>query len=67
VSELTKAVHADRPQRKPKKPKLPRTGMPCQPAKQRATNFGEVTLGYDDDMAVTRGQPLPAVQEAEVR
>jgi len=53
MSELTKAVHAGRPQRKPRKLKLPRTAMPCQPAKQRATNFGEVTLGYDDEMAVT--------------
>jgi len=26
--------------------------MPCQPAKQRATNFDEVTLGYDEDMAL---------------
>jgi glutamate synthase (NADPH) small chain len=51
MSELTKAVHEGRPQRKPKKPKLPRTEMPCQPAKQRATNFGEVTLGYDEAMA----------------
>ncbi|MHB1472722.1 MAG: NADPH-dependent glutamate synthase [Dermatophilaceae bacterium] len=25
--------------------------MPCQPAKQRAANFEEVTLGYDADMA----------------
>lgn len=52
MSETTKAVRANRPQRKPKKPKLPRTPMPCQPAKERATNFGEVTLGYDDEMAM---------------
>jgi glutamate synthase (NADPH/NADH) small chain len=25
--------------------------MPCQPPEQRAANFDEVTLGYDDDMA----------------
>jgi len=25
--------------------------MPCQPPKQRATNFEEVTRGYDEDMA----------------
>jgi len=26
--------------------------MPCQPAAERAANFEEVTLGYDDDMAM---------------
>jgi glutamate synthase (NADPH) small chain len=52
MSDLADVVHADRPPRKPKKPKLPRTDMPCQPAAERATNFGEVTLGYDDDMAM---------------
>jgi glutamate synthase (NADPH) small chain len=52
VSDLGHAVHADRPLRKAKKPKLPRTAMPCQPAKQRAGNFEEVTTGYDDDMAM---------------
>jgi len=31
---------------------LPRTAIPVQPAKQRATNFEEVALGYDDDMAI---------------
>lgn len=41
---------AGRPKPKPK-PKLPRTAIPEQPAKQRASNFEEVTLGYDDDMA----------------
>src|SRR5450756_2685881 len=51
MSDLTQAVPAARPQRKPKRPKLPRTAMPCQPAAQRATNFEEVTLGYDEDMA----------------
>jgi glutamate synthase (NADPH/NADH) small chain len=25
--------------------------MPCQPAKERAANFGEVTLGYDAELA----------------
>jgi glutamate synthase (NADPH/NADH) small chain len=44
-------TRSDRPARKPKAPKIPRTDMPCQPAKQRATNFEEVTLGYDDEMA----------------
>jgi glutamate synthase (NADPH) small chain len=52
VSDLGHVVHADRPLRKAKKPKLPRTAMPCQPAKQRAGNFEEVTTGYDDDMAM---------------
>ncbi|HEX7537918.1 MAG TPA: NADPH-dependent glutamate synthase, partial [Dermatophilaceae bacterium] len=52
MSDLTGTTHSDRPQRKPKRPKLPRTAMPCQPAEQRATNFEEVTTGYDDDMAV---------------
>jgi glutamate synthase (NADPH/NADH) small chain len=52
VSEVTKTTHSGRPQRKPKAPKIPRTDMPCQPAKQRAANFEEVTLGYDDEMAL---------------
>ena len=51
MSDVTKTVHGDRPVRKPKAPKIPRTDMPCQPAKQRAANFEEVTLGYDADMA----------------
>jgi glutamate synthase (NADPH/NADH) small chain len=51
MSDVTNAVRAERPERKPKREKLPRTAMPCQPAKLRATNFEEVTLGYDDDMA----------------
>jgi glutamate synthase (NADPH) small chain len=54
MSDVTTAggtTTSDRPERKAKKPKLPRTEMPCQPAKQRATNFAEVTLGYDGDMA----------------
>ena len=41
----------DKPEKKPKRPKLPRTGMPEQPARVRATNFDEVTLGYNEDMA----------------
>ena len=52
MSDVTKTVHGDRPARKPKAPKIPRTDMPCQPAKQRAANFEEVTLGYDADMAM---------------
>jgi glutamate synthase (NADPH/NADH) small chain len=51
MSEITTATPREKPQRKPKKPKLPRTDMPCQPALQRATNFDEVTLGYDGVMA----------------
>ena len=41
----------DKPEKRPKRPKLPRTAMPEQPARQRATNFDEVTLGYNEDMA----------------
>ncbi|MHB1270937.1 MAG: NADPH-dependent glutamate synthase [Thermoleophilia bacterium] len=41
----------DKPEKKPKRPKLPRTAIPEQPARQRATNFDEVTLGYNEDMA----------------
>ena len=52
MSDVTKTVHGDRPARKPKAPKIPRTDMPCQPAKARAANFEEVTLGYDADMAM---------------
>src|ERR1017187_6279173 len=52
MSDLTHAVHGDRPARKPKRPKIPRTAIPCQPANERATNFEEVTLGYDEDKAV---------------
>jgi glutamate synthase (NADPH) small chain len=52
TTQTTQTTHSDRPQRKARKPKLPRTAMPCQPAQQRATNFEEVTTGYDDEMAV---------------
>jgi len=52
MSETTRTTHGDRPQRKGRKPKLPRTPMPCQPAQRRATNFEEVTTGYDDEMAL---------------
>jgi len=56
MSEVTGAVHGntvagDRPKRRPKKVRIPRTDIPCQPAKQRATNFDEVSLGYDEAMA----------------
>ena len=49
--DITPYTRAERAGRKPKRPKLPRTAIPEQPAKQRATNFEEVTLGYDDEMA----------------
>src|SRR6185436_12593231 len=48
MSDLTTAPPSNKPARKPK---VPRTDMPCQPAEQRATNFEEVTTGYDDAMA----------------
>ncbi|MHB9111537.1 MAG: NADPH-dependent glutamate synthase [Thermoleophilia bacterium] len=41
----------DKPEKRAKRPKLPRTAIPEQPAKQRATNFDEVSLGYNEDMA----------------
>ncbi len=47
MSEVSK----DKGEKKPKRPKLPRTAIPEQPAKVRATNFDEVSLGYNDDMA----------------
>lgn len=52
MSDLTKTARSDKPQRKAKKPKLPRTDMPIRPAKERAFTFDEVTLGYDKDMAM---------------
>jgi glutamate synthase (NADPH/NADH) small chain len=48
---MTNNIHGDRPVRKPKRLEIPRTAMPEQPAKLRATNFDEVTLGYDQEMA----------------
>ena len=51
MSDLTTTSPSEKPERKAKKPKIPRTDMPCQPAEQRATNFEEVTTGYDDAMA----------------
>ena len=49
--DITPNTRGERAARKPKRPKLPRTAIPEQPARQRASNFEEVTLGYDDDMA----------------
>jgi glutamate synthase (NADPH/NADH) small chain len=37
---------------KPKKPKIPRQKMPEQDAIERAHNFYEVALGYDNDIAL---------------
>jgi len=48
---ITSNTRALRAARKPARPKLPRTAMPEQPARQRASNFEEVTLGYDGEMA----------------
>ena len=36
-----------------KKPKVPRTDMPCQPPEERRKNFKEVALGYTKEMALT--------------
>jgi len=41
----------DKPEKKAKRPKIPRTAMPEQDAKQRAANFEEVAMGYNEDMA----------------
>jgi glutamate synthase (NADPH/NADH) small chain len=38
--------------KKPKKPKIPRQKMPEQNAIERAHNFYEVALGYDNDLAL---------------
>ena len=32
--------------------KAPRVDMPCQPAAERARNFGEVALGYTREQAM---------------
>ncbi|HTY25368.1 MAG TPA: NADPH-dependent glutamate synthase [Desulfomonilaceae bacterium] len=39
-------------QQQPKKPKIPRQKMPEQDPIQRAQNFYEVALGYDNDLAL---------------
>ena len=49
---MTNNVREEKPARKPKRLDIPRTAIPEQPAKLRAANFDEVTLGYDDDMAM---------------
>ncbi|MCL4473148.1 MAG: NADPH-dependent glutamate synthase [Actinobacteria bacterium] len=53
MSEVNTNNPGDKPAPKPKRPKLPRTAIPEQPPKVRATNFEEVSLGYDQDMAST--------------
>jgi glutamate synthase (NADPH/NADH) small chain len=49
---MTNHIREEKPARKPKRLDIPRTAIPEQPAKLRAANFDEVTLGYDDDMAM---------------
>jgi glutamate synthase (NADPH/NADH) small chain len=49
---MTDNIREEKPARKPKRLDIPRTAIPEQPAKLRAANFDEVTLGYDDDMAM---------------
>ena len=49
---MTNNIRGEKPARKPKRLAIPRTAIPEQPAKLRATNFEEVTLGYDQDMAM---------------
>jgi glutamate synthase (NADPH) small chain len=49
---MTNNIGGEKPTRKPKRLNIPRTAIPEQPARLRATNFEEVTLGYDDDMAM---------------
>lgn len=41
----------EQPEKKSKRPKIPRTGMPEQAPKVRAANFEEVAIGYNEDMA----------------
>jgi glutamate synthase (NADPH/NADH) small chain len=49
---MTNNIRGEKPARKPRRLEIPRTAIPEQPAKVRATNFEEVTLGYDQDMAM---------------
>src|ERR1039458_847582 len=52
LPDMTNNIHGDRPVRKPRRLEIPRTAIPEQPAKLRATNFDEVTLGYDQETAI---------------
>jgi len=49
---VTNNIRGEKPARRPRRLEIPRTAIPEQPAKVRATNFEEVTLGYDQDMAM---------------
>ena len=49
---MTNNIRGEKPARRPRRLEIPRTAIPEQPAKVRATNFEEVTLGYDQDMAM---------------
>lgn len=49
---MTHTTRAEKPARKPKRLAIPRQGIPEQPAKVRAANFEEVTLGYDEATAL---------------
>lgn len=51
MSDVNSADPGDKPEKRAKRPKIPRTAIPEQPAKQRAKNFDEVALGYNEDMA----------------
>lgn len=42
----------EKKEEQPKKPKVPRQGMPEQDAHERARNFKEVTLGYSEEQAL---------------
>jgi glutamate synthase (NADPH/NADH) small chain len=48
---MTNNIRGEKPARKPKRLAIPRQAIPEQPAKVRATNFEEVTLGYDQERA----------------
>jgi glutamate synthase (NADPH/NADH) small chain len=52
LPDTTNNIRGEKPARKPRRLEIPRTAIPEQPAKVRATNFEEVTLGYDQDMAM---------------
>src|ERR1039458_9137286 len=49
---MTNNIRGEKPARKPKRLAIPRQAIPEQPAKLRATNFDEVTLGYDQETAI---------------
>jgi glutamate synthase (NADPH/NADH) small chain len=49
---MTTNIRREKPARRPKRLAIPRQAIPEQPAKVRATNFEEVTLGYDEETAL---------------